>query len=314
MKLFAVIGTGAIGGYCAVRLAQAGFPIHCILRSDFTYVSRHGLTLISDNKTITVPVFTYPNIDQVPICDVILVALKSTQNDLLKNILPKIMHPQSIVVILQNGIGIEQEIAEFIEPSQVVGGSCMIKVSKEAPGTIRHFTFNTIELAQYYPDESQFKISMPVEELAAIFIKAKIDCIPSPHLLSIRWKKLAGNIPVNGLSVVLNAYTKELVQNPASFALLSNITQEVIATAKQCGAELPKNFYESRINLLKSFLTVEKNYSSMKEDFNAHRPMELHAIYETAINMAKRYNHHMPLTEMLYQQLNYLENQNLSVK
>ena len=50
MKSFAVIGTGAIGGYCAVRLVQAGFPVHCLLRSDFAEVSQHGLALISDNK------------------------------------------------------------------------------------------------------------------------------------------------------------------------------------------------------------------------------------------------------------------------
>ena len=258
--------------------------------------------------------FAYQHIDQMPACDVILVALKTTHNEILKTMLPKIMHPQSVVVILQNGIGIEQEIAAFIAPSQIVGGSCMIKVSKEIPGTIKHFTFNTIELAQYYSDEHRSEISASVQELAEIFIKAKIDCISSPHLLSIRWKKLAGNIPANGLSVVLDAYTKELVQNPASFSLLCDMTREVISTAKQCGAELPENFYESRINILKSFLTLEKNYSSMKEDFNARRSMELHAIYENAINMAKQHHQRMPLTEMLYQQLRYLEDKNISVK
>jgi 2-dehydropantoate 2-reductase len=49
----------------------------------------------------------------------------------------------------------------------------------------------------------------------------------------------------------------------------------------------------------------------MKDDFDAKRPLELTAIYENAINIAKKYNLSMPLTEMLYLQLIYLNTNNL---
>lgn len=314
IKNYAILGTGAIGGYFAIKLFQAGFTVHCLLRRDFSHVKQHGLTLISDKEKITAPINAYQSIHDMPVCDTILVALKTTDNELLKDLLPKIMHSGTTVVILQNGIGIEQEIAEFIDPYKVIGGSCMLKVSRESSGVIRHFGLNSIELAQYYADAYQEGITDKVEELAENFRKARIPCIVTTHLATMRWKKLAGNIAVNGLSVVLNAYTQELVKHPASFRLLCAITKEVISAAEQSGAKLPKDFYQFRLNVLQSFSDMEKNYSSMKEDFDAKRPLELHAIYENAISLAERNNFSMPLTEMLYQQLLYLNEENLSKK
>jgi 2-dehydropantoate 2-reductase len=214
IKNYAILGTGAIGGYCAVKLSQADFLIHCLLRSDFLHVKQHGLTLVSDKEKITVPIKSYQNIHNMPVCDAILVALKTTENALLKEMLPKIMHSKSVVIILQNGIGIEQEVARFIEPNKIIGGSCMLKVSRESPGVIRHFGLNSIELAQYYPDHRQEGVTHHIEELAENFRKAGIDSITTEHLPSMRWKKLVGNIAINGLSVVLKCVYSRI--NPTS--------------------------------------------------------------------------------------------------
>ena len=58
---------------------------------------------------------------------------------------------------------------------------------------------------------------------------------------------------------------------------------------------------------------MEKSNSSMKDDYDAKKPLELHAIYENAIKIAKENQVAMPLTEMLYQQLVYLNEKNLLV-
>ena len=306
MKTFAILGVGAIGGYCAVRLAQAGFPVHCLLRSDFSFVKEQGLTVISSEENIHVKVNTYEKISAMPACDVILVALKTTQNHLLKEMLPPIMHAQTVVVLLQNGIGMEQQLAEYIPVQKIVGGICNLKVTKESPGTIRHLGHNFIQLAQYYSDETMHNIPQMVEDLCQNFRQSGIQCTARPHLPTLRWEKLASNIPISGLSTVLNASTQELVTNHASFSLLCAITQEVISAAEKCGAPLPPDFFQFRLKILKSFIGFEKSYSSMKEDFDAKRPLELKTIYENAINIAKAHHYPMPLTEMLFQQLSYL--------
>jgi 2-dehydropantoate 2-reductase len=310
MKTFAVLGVGAIGGYCAVRLAHAGFPVHCLLRSDFSFVKEHGLTIVSSKETIHVKVNAYKEMSAMPLCDVILIALKTTQNHLLKQILPSIMHSKTIVVVLQNGIGMEQQLAEYIDDQKIIGGICNLKVSKESPGTIRHLGHNFIQLAQYYSDETMQGITHVIEELCQNFQQAGIQCTARAHLPTLRWEKLASNIPLSGLSTVLDASIQELVTNTASFSLLCALTQEVITAAERCGAPLPPGFFQFRLKILKSFIGMEKSYPSMKEDFDARRPLELKAIYENTVNIAKAHHYQMPLTEMLFQQLCYLEDKN----
>ena len=127
----------------------------------------------------------------------------------------------------------------------------------------------------------------------------------------MRWKKLVANIPLSGLSVVLNAHIQQLLNNPNSYKLLLKLTQEVISMAIACGADIPKDFYQFRLNIFEYQKTMPICNSSMKDDFDAKRPLELTAIYENAINIAKKYNLSMPLTEMLYLQLIYLNTNNL---
>lgn len=289
MKNYAIIGTGAIGGYCAVKLYQAGFDVYCLFNTDYLFVKEYGLTLItSENKKITVPIKAYNNIDEMPRCDAILVTLKTTSNIILKNILPKLVHSNTVIVVIQNGIGIEQELAEFIPPEKIIGGSSKLKVTKISPGIIQHFGFDTVDFAQYYPDDHQSDITEPVRQLAEDFQKSGIDSTPFPHLPSIRWKKLVANIPLSGLSILFNVSTRDLVEDSDSYPLVLEMTKEVINTARRCGAEIPEDFFEQRLSAFEQLKIMPTNYMSMKDDFDAHRPLELQAIYQNAINIAKK--------------------------
>ena len=84
------------------------------------------------------------------------------------------MHSETVVVMLQNGIGMEQQLAEYIDPQKIIGGICNLKVSKESPGTIRHLGHNFIQLAQYYPDENMQGIPQVIEDLCQNFRQAGI--------------------------------------------------------------------------------------------------------------------------------------------
>ena len=101
-----IIGTGAIGGYYGALLARAGHELHCLVRSGYDSLSRHGLLLDSPKGQIHISkVYAYQRSEDMPICDIILVALKTTSNDLLPTVLPPLCGPHSTVVLLQNGMG-----------------------------------------------------------------------------------------------------------------------------------------------------------------------------------------------------------------
>lgn len=305
-KSYAIIGTGAIGGFCAVKLQQAGFDVHCLVNRDYDHVKENGLMLIEDNQPNTVHVQVYNDMKKMPKCDVVLITLKSTANHILKNSLPNLLHKKTIVGIVQNGIGIEAEIAEFIPGDKIVGASNLLKVTKTSPGVIKHFGWDLFEWAQYYPDESHKEISADAQTISDDFSRAGLNSVAMPHLPTIRWKKLAANIPISGLAIVLDAYTNEMINNPTSFEILKRMTQEVIAAGKQCGADIPDDFYDFRLAAFEKMRKMEKNNFSMKDDFDAGNPLELHAIYENSLQTAQRNGAHMPLTEMLYLQLRYL--------
>jgi len=310
-RSYAIIGTGAIGGFCAFKLQQAGFDVHCLLGHDYHQVKACGLSLIEQNKTSIASVKAYNTPESMPQCDVIIIALKSTSNHMLQHCIKNLIHKKSVVVVMQNGIGIEQELAQVIEPHHIIGGSCVFKVTKVAPGIVKHFGFSTIELAQYYVDELCSEISEATLQVAQDLKSAKIDATPYGHLPTIRWKKLIGNIPTSGLSVILNSAITDLLTNASGLALIKEVTKECIRAARQCGAQLPDDFYEFRLSLLEAIIKMERHNISMKDDFDAKKPLELAAIYKNPLAIAKKNNAPMPLTEMIYHQLLYLEAKNI---
>ncbi len=110
---YAIIGTGAIGGFYGAKLQQAGCEVHFLLHrhSEYEWMRKQGLMIESCLGTFQLPtVNAYDNVHYMPECDVIIVALKTTQNQYLSELLPPLLKPNSIILLLQNGIGIEAKI------------------------------------------------------------------------------------------------------------------------------------------------------------------------------------------------------------
>lgn len=306
MNSYAIIGTGAIGGFFAAKLKKAGFDVHCLLNSDYAEVNEQGLKLVSTEGGFEVPVHSYQNLPAMPPCDVVLITLKTTANSILSD-LSNLIKKDTIVVVLQNGIGIEDELAANIDPEIIVGGSCNIKVTKIAPGVIKHDGFNNVELAYY--DETT-RLRGKLDELVKDFNLAGINAKASSHLPTLRWLKLMQNIPFSGLPVVYNSSTQELVEH--HYDEIISLTREIIHAAKQCGANIPDDYFEQRLQLFEVYKKMPVAiYSSMKVDFDNHRPLELHAIYENPIRIAKQHNTSMPLTEALFEKLKKMNQHNM---
>ncbi len=306
MKSYAIIGTGAIGGYIAAMLSRVNFAVHCLARSDYQYIKQRGLTIIECGQEWRASVKTYDSVEQMPRCDVVIVALKATANGMLSAILPHVMHNDSIVVVVQNGIGVEQALAKFILPEKIVGAICMIKVTKIAPGLIDHSDLNSMTLAQYFASIDKECITPAVESVVSDLLTAGIKAQSSSHLPTVRWQKLASNIASHALPIIFDVSTQEILSNSNGFDLFVQITKEVIATANQCGAKIPAGFLQQRIEFLRAFSKSPKSYPSMKIDFDAGRELELEAVYENTLAVAKAHHIEMPLTEMLYRQLMFL--------
>ncbi len=226
-----IIGSGAIGGFYGLMLARAGFDVHFLLRSEYEVVREQGLTLDSAvHGTLQMNVQTYASAADLPPCDWLLVGAKATSNDQLAPLLVQAAAPGAKVVLLQNGLGVEEQLRPALRSDMhLLGGLCFICVNREAPGLIRHQALGAVNL---------------VTEGAGLFQAAGIDSQAMPDLAQARWQKLVWNVPYNGLSVLLGASTTPLMADSNSRALIQALMAEVVQGAAACGHVLPEGYAE----------------------------------------------------------------------
>jgi 2-dehydropantoate 2-reductase len=301
---YAVIGTGAIGGYYGGLLAQNGKDVHFLLHSDYQQVKKQGLQIDSIKGNFKVAVNAYAKPEDMPQCDVAIVALKTTNNHLLEVLLPQIVKPDGIVVMMQNGLGVEQLASGILPLATIIGGLCFIGSTKIGPGHIKHSDFGLVNLGHYMTDGSSAGITPELKLITDDFLASGIDAKPVENLSYIRWQKLVWNVPFNGLSVVLKSNTADLLSQGDSRELIKSIMLEVIVAANACGQSLNMSIAEAM--LVNTETNMQDYAPSMKVDFENNRPLEIDAIYQSMIDCAARSGVDMKLAKMLAQQLRFL--------
>lgn len=308
-RRYAILGTGALGGFYGGRLARAGLDVHFLLRSDFPHVREHGLVVDSKEGDFVLPkVQAYGDVRDMPKCDVVLVALKTTQNYLLPTLLPQVVAEGGVVVMMQNGLDPEELAAELVPQCEIFAGLCFLCSNKVGPGHIRHLDYGTVLLAKHSANHRPAGVTDSMRTLVADFGNAGIRADTSEDLILARWQKLVWNVPMSGLSVVLDTDTRALMADPHARALAESIMREVLAGARACGRTIHDDFVQKMIDMT---VAMTPYHASMKIDFDQKKPIEVEAIYGSPVRAAPGT---MPMVEMLYRQLKFLDARNRDVQ
>ena len=297
-----------MGGLYGGLLARAGRNVHFLLKSDYEHVRQHGLRVdspLGDFYLPSVQCYASPEdmSQRMPEVDVAIVAWKTTANDALSETLGKVCGPRTIVLVLQNGLDIECAAAECVGAERVLGGCCFLCCNKVGPGHIQHVDYGRISFGEYARELSG-SITPRMQTIAADFQQAGIDMQAAEDLRSVRWRKLVWNIPYNGLSVVLNADTRQLMHDSASAALVEDLMREVCEAASRCGCAIDEAHVAKMLEDTRRMVPYD---SSMRLDFLARRPMEVEAIFGNPLRAALQTGYRPSKIEMLYQQLCYLD-------
>lgn len=297
---YAIIGTGAVGSFYGGKLAHAGCDVHFLLHSDYEYVKEHGLQVDScDGSFHLHNPQVYNNTASMPQADVVIVALKTTRNHLLKELLPPLLHKDTLVLLIQNGIGPEPELQKQFPELYLAAGLAFICSSKTEPGRVNHQCYGSINIGNYSCKEHAI-----IEQLIADFTMAGITTCEVEYL-EARWKKEVWNMPFNGMTVALDTRTDHLLAHPATRELIHRQMLEVIGAAQALGAKnIDASFADQMIEMT---LNMAPYSPSMKLDYDFHRPMEIDYIYSNAIAEARKAGFPMPCLEMLEAQLRFLE-------
>ncbi|MEH2315035.1 MAG: putative 2-dehydropantoate 2-reductase [Nostoc sp.] len=304
-RSYAILGTGALGGFYGAKLQKAGLDVHFLLKSDYEYVSKSGLVIESKDGDFTLTqVNAYNDVEKMPQCDVVVVALKTTQNHLLPQMLPPLVKDDGVVLVLQNGLAVEEEVAKIVGNVSIIGGLCFLCSNKVEAGHIRHLDYGQITLGAYASGYHPIGITDKMRQIADDFKSAGISIELTEDLLLGRWKKLVWNIPYNGLSVILNARTDELMSYVHTRKLVEQLMYEVAAGSFSCDRIIPDSFIQTMLD----YTVKMKPYrTSMKIDYDERRPLEVEAIFGNPLRKAHSRGVDLPQISCVYQQLKFLD-------
>ena len=298
---FAVVGAGSIGGYLGARLALAGEEVTFIARrANLEAIRANGMKLIEEDGTerIAREVRVTQNTQEAGTQDVVLLAVKAHQvSDVAKDV-RALLGPETAVVTLQNGIpwwyfykhggefegrsvrSVDPEgvAAANIENERIVGSVVYPAAELVAPGVVKVVEGNRFPLGE--PDGSE---SPRARKISEALIRADLKSPILPDIRSEIWLKLWGNLTFNPISALTHATLVDICQFPLSRDLAAGMMSEAQAVAEKLNIRF-------RVSLEKRIAGAEKvgkHKTSMLQDIEHGRAIELEALVGSVVEMGR---------------------------
>ncbi len=310
MKM-AIVGCGAVGSYYGARLCRAGHEVHCLLRSDYEVVERDGIRVESVDGDFTVWPYAAREADEVGPVDVVWVALKTTANGILSEVLPPLMGEETVVVSLENGLGDEEQVAAVVGAERVLGGLCFVCLNRIAPGVISHMAHGLIVLGEHGRPAME-----RTERLAECLRRAGVPCRVTGDLGRAHWEKLVWNIPFNGLGVAAAAGwdavqsgvltpgvelgdvwpTDRLLADARWEGLVRELMGEVLLGARSQGYEIEQAFAEEQVSRTRE---MGAYLASTLLDYQQGKALEVESVFLEPLRRAKAAGCALPRLEAL---------------
>jgi 2-dehydropantoate 2-reductase len=297
---FAVVGAGAIGGYLGARLALAGEDVTFMARgASLAAIREHGLRLIEENgvERLARSAKAVP-MDEAQAVDTVLLAVKAQQVTALAADLPRLFGPVTVVVTLQNGVpwwffhklagpyeGMpvraadpDGAVARHIAPERIVGAVVYPAAQLVAPGVVKVIEGDRFSLGE--PDGSK---SERVRALSDALTRAGFKAPVSSDIRAEIWLKLWGNLAFNPISALTHASLVDICRFPPTRALAAAMMAEAQAIAGKLGVRV-------RISIdrrIAGAQAVGAHKTSMLQDIEAGRPLELEAMVGAVVELAR---------------------------
>ncbi len=307
-----IAGAGAIGGYVGARLARAGADVVLFARGPHLQAMQtRGLRVTSDEGDFEVRPQATGDLASIGPCDVVFLGVKAHGLTALAPALRPLLGPDTVVVSTQNGIpwwyfqgvggeldGLRLErvdpggvIADAIEPRRVLGSLAYFATEITEPGVIRHTEGNRMSFGE--PDGSK---SDRAKAVAGALIAAGFRCPVTPRFRNEIWVKLLGNVAFNPISALTGGTLEEIVRHPDTNRLVRELMVETEEVAGRLGIELPISIDQRMAGAEK----VGAHKTSMLQDFEAGRPMELEAVVGAVVELGERLGMPMTATRAVY--------------
>ena len=308
-----VVGAGAIGGYMAVRLADAGHDVSVIARGPhLAAIKANGLKLIeAEQELIASNLVASDKIADLGNQDVVVMALKAHQITPVVNDLPVLFGPNTVMVTLQNGIPwwyfqklsgpYADRVVETvdpggvlfgaIDPNRVIGCIAYPAATIAEPGVIRHIEGNRFPVGELDGGDSD-----RVRVVSGLFEEGGFKSRVLDDIRSEIWLKLWGNLTFNPISALTHATLVDICQFPLTRGLAATMMTEAQQVAERLGASF-RGPMERRIAGAES---VGKHKTSMLQDVEVGKPLEVDGMLGVVVELAEVTEVEVPTLRALY--------------
>jgi len=309
---FLIAGAGAIGAYIGARMSHAGFDVTLFARGPHLRAMQEGGVHVKcvDEDFVARPTIA-ASLDEVGPVDVIFLGVKAHSLPQLAPQLTPLLVPETTVVSTQNGIpwwyfqgfggeweGLRLErvdpggvISSTIESRSIVGSIVYFSTEMSSPGVIQHIEGNRISLGE--PDGSR---SERCRRIAEALVASGLRCPVTTHIRHEIWVKVLGNASLNPVSALTRATLVRMLRDPGVSSVIRNIMQEVETLSRRLGIELTVSIDQRMAGAEK----VGEHKTSMLQDLEAGRLMELEALVGAVVELGERVGLAMPYTKTVY--------------
>ena len=294
MKI-AVIGAGGVGGYFGSKLAKAGYDVTFLARGKhLNAIQQNGLTIksvLGDFKVDSVK--ATDRIETIGFADFIFIAVKAWQiKDIAKD-LKDIVHRDTLILPLQNGVSATDELKEQIKQVNIIGGLCRIISKIESPGVINHFGIEPTILFGELDKSKTERIFKVKKILETADIESKI----SEDIEADLWKKFIA-ICVSGLLAVTKTTYGELRELKETRQLMIDLLTEIYLLSQKIGVNIESDFVKNTVSFIDSF--PYDSTSSLTRDVWENKPSEIEYQNGTVVQLGEKYGIDTPINRFVY--------------
>ena len=309
---FLIAGAGAIGAYIGACMAHAGLDVTLFARGPhLRAMQQHGVQIKSPEGNFVARPAIAASLAEVGPVDVVILGVKAHGLPQLAPQLNPVLGPDTTVVSTQNGIpwwyfqgfggeweGLRLErvdpagvISSAIPARQVVGSIIYFATEISEPGVIQHTEGNRITLGE--PDGTR---SGRIRAIAEALIASGFRCPVTTRIRHEIWVKVLGNSSFNPVSALTRATLAQMARDPGVCSVIRGIMQEVEAVSLKLGMELPISIDQRIAGAEK----VGEHKTSMLQDLEAGRPIELEALVGSVVELGERVGLPMTCTRTIY--------------
>lgn len=299
---FVIAGAGAVGAYMGAAMARAGLDVTLFARgAQLQAIEQCGVRVTGPEGDFESHPKATGDLESIGPADVVFLAVKAHSLPTLAPRLGCLLGAETCVVSLQNGVPwwftrLERvdpggSIAAAIEERRVVGGLVYFATEIAEPGVVRHIEGNRISIGE--PDGTRSPRSKAIAEG---LVASGLRCPITTHIREEIWVKILGNVAFNPISALTGATLARMTGDADTAALVRAIMSEAANVALRLGMKLPVSIDQRMAGAAK----VGEHKTSMLQDLEAGRPLELEAVVGAVLELGERLDVAMPATRAVY--------------